>query len=684
MKISYQWLKDWVKINLSAEKLADQLSLSGLEVDSCTPVAKDYVLDVQLTPNRGDCLSVIGLAREISAINSVSLISHKSPAVKVSSDKRISVNVSMEDACPRYAGRIVENVDNKISTPSWIKERLQLSGMNGVSLVVDVMNYVMLETGQPLHAFDLDKIEKSIVVRHAKRSEKLKLLDQREVELDVNTLIIADAEKPLAIAGIMGGLDSGVSDQTTSIFIESAFFAPVAIHGRARYYGLQTDASQRFERGVDPELAAKALERATELLVSIYKENKVDVKVGPVIEVASKKHLPKNPEVKLNADQVARLLGTQIPNAEIANILKRLGMHVEGKAGDWKVTAPSYRFDVLQPEDLIEEIARIYGYTNLPSTAAPLYMSLPEERQQRLSADRFSDVLVGRGYQEIITYSFVDPVFQNVVEPHVLTLELVNPIASDLSVMRTSLWPGLLSTLQYNLNRQQTRFRCFETGVCFISHKEANKLEQQPRLAGIVTGPLFQEQWQKGADADFYTIKSDVMALLSLTHQKDFTCVTAEHIALHPGQSAAILNADKKIIGYVGAFHPRILQVLDIKKPIYGFELKLNELEWAALPQYEALSVFPSVRRDIAVLLKASLSATEISKVVRDAAGTGLVDLVIFDVYQGKGIPDGFKSVALGLTLQHSQRTLTDAEVEEMIAKVIRALQEKCAAQLRT
>lgn len=674
MKISYEWLKEFVKINASAQELAEQLSLSGLEVDS---VSHDHVYDVQLTPNRGDCLSAQGLAREISAINSIAFNAHQHAAPKATSKKTLPIKVALEKACPRYTARVIENIDNTLKTPDAIKKRLQQSGINSISLVVDVMNYVMIETGQPLHAFDLSKIDGEIDVRHAKHGEKLVLLDDREVELDINTLIIADKKNPLAIAGIMGGLDSGVTENTTDILIESAFFAPEVIHGRARYYGLQTDAAHRFERGVDPELPIKALDRATELLLSISSGN-----AGPIIKAEAEKYLPKNHSVKLTSDHVTRLLGVKIPDSEIKNILERLGMDVKGKAGAWEVTAPSYRFDIQLAEDLIEEVARVYGYTKIPATAPYLLMTLPNEEQQHLTADKYSNVLADRGYQEVITYSFVDPMMQTLCEPHLKPLDLVNPIASDLSVMRTSLWPGLLSVLQYNINRQQNRFRCFEAGVCFLPHK--NELLQQPRLAGVVMGSLSKEQWKNKADSDFYTIKADIETLLALTHKADeFTFIKGEHSALHPGKTAAVVDKHKKVVGYLGAFHPRVLQALDIKTPVYGFELILSALQWAALPQYKPLSVFPSVRRDIAVIVKADLLSSTIEEVVRAAAGEQLIDFTVFDVYQGKGVPDDAKSIAMGLTLQHSQRTLTDAEVEACVQRVISALEQKCSALLR-
>ncbi|MFI4954605.1 MAG: phenylalanine--tRNA ligase subunit beta [Gammaproteobacteria bacterium] len=642
----------------------------------------DSVLDIQLTPNRGDCLSLMGIAREVGVLNRELVRSltdlpnsaNLDLAVTVADNDTFPIQIQAEQACWRYAGRIIKNIDNTVPTPVWMQERLRRGGIRSISLIVDIMNYVMLEVGQPLHAFDLSTLSDAIQVRYAVEGETLTLLDNQNITIKPNTLIIADTKGPLAIAGIMGGLDSAVTLDTQSVFIESAFFHPDAILGRARNYGLQTDAAHRFERGVDPSLALPALERATALLLALGGGS-----VGPVNEVTTQYIQHTKEPIILESAFLEKILGVALPANEVMDILRRLGNSLTEVANGWEIKIPTYRFDMSQPEDLIEEIARIYGYTRLPAKAPQLTMALPFIQQQHLTAEKFGQVLVARGYQEVITYSFIDPNMQNLCDPENPALPLLNPIASDLSVMRTNLWPGLLSTLQYNINRQCERARLFEHGLCFI------QAEQQPRLAGLVMGTASSEKWHANTfENDFYTLKADVLALLALTHDvTQFTVVPAEHPALHPGQSAKVENKLGQTIGLLGAFHPHVLQSLDIKGTVYGFELILSALNQAKLPKYQPLSPFPHVRRDLALILQQDILAADVIQVAREAAGEWLVDITLFDVYQGTGIADGYKSLAIGLTLQHPQRTLTDAEIDAVIQNVIASLQKQFHAELR-
>jgi len=638
----------------------------------------DILLDVQVTPNRGDCLSVLGVAREIGAINHLPVKKIPTHTISTHPLPNLPIHLDAHHACLRYASRCITEINNKATTPVWMQELLRRAGMRCISPVVDVMNYVMLEIGQPLHAFDFNTLEKEIHVRFANLGEKLILLDGQEISLEPNVLIIADAKKPQALAGIMGGLESSVTPDTHTIFIESAHFVPSAIQGRARQYGLQTDASYRFERGVDPLLPLVALDRATELLLNIC-----GGKPSSAVDVEARQGIWQPVTINLSHDQLNNLLGTTLAHKEVSGILHRLQMQVEETPTGWQVQPPSFRFDMQIAEDVVEEIARIYGYTHLPATLSRLLMSLPRP-VNHLTAEHFAEVLVGRGYQEVITYSFIDPRLQTLCEPDHPALPLTNPIASDLAVMRTSIWPGLLNTLVHNANRQQERIRCFEQGLCFV-HLAGN-LQQPPRIAGIISGTLLPEQWQKPVQmADFYALKGDVMALLGLTQRAaDFTFIPAAHSALHPGQSAAIIYQTIQTIGHLGAFHPRILQTLGIKNPVYGFELQLTaEVTEFLVPRYQPLSRFPTVRRDLAIIVKENILAQQIEGIIREISGNWLQNLVIFDTYSGKPIPAGSKSLALGLTLQASDRTLTDGEVDSLIKQVLDALAQEFNAELR-
>lgn len=678
MKVSYHALQQWVKIDLPPEQLAEQLTQAGLEVEACLSVADDVVFDISLTPNRGDCLSTLGVAREVAALND--LVVKKIPVqdIEVKSSQHVPVKITAEQACPRYAGRVISGINNRLPTPTWMQDYLQRADVKSISLIVDVLNYVMLEIGQPMHAFDLSKITKSINVRFAKKEESLTLLDEQHITLMEDVLVIADEKKALALAGIMGGLESSVTADTTDIFIESAFFSPHVIQGRARRFALQTDASHRFERGVDPLLPVIALDRATELLINIG-----GGKAGPAVDITTGQQLESRKTISLSYKEIERLLGVVFSSDDVTKQLRALGMLVEENKTGWEVIPPSYRFDIHQPVDLLEEIARIFGYSRMPATASYLLMTAPT-LLNNVSSQQYAKTLIDRGYNNVITYSFVDPVLQKRCEPEQIPVPLKNPIASDLSVMRTSLWPGLLSTLQYNANRQISRIRCFEQGLCFI--QSGGELQQQSRLGAIAYGSLLPEQWQKPARAvDFYAMKADVETLLGLSgRSEEFTIVPATHPTLHPGKSAAILHQQDKIVGYVGAIHPQILQSLGIKGEAYGFELQLiPEVTNLRLSRYAPLSRFPQVRRDLALVLQESVSAQALEKLIKQICGKWLQNLTIFDVYRGESIQAGHKSVAVGITLQAVDRTLTDAEVDAMMKNVIAQLRQQLNAEIR-
>ncbi len=634
----------------------------------------DHIIEVSLTPNRGDCLSVLGVARDIAVLNKVDLTPPPSKAVYATIEDQIDVQLNAGDACSRYCGRIVRDVDLSKPTPIWMSERLRRAGVRSLNLVVDITNYVMLELGQPMHAFDLDKLDNGIQVRFARQGEKITLLNDEEVELSIDTMVIADKAKPLAIAGVMGGLDSSVQAGTHHIFFESAFFHPDAIAGRARQYALHTDSSHRFERGVDFELARQAIERATSLLLDI-----TEGKPGPITEVVNEHDLPQRKPISLRLRQIERLLGLNLAPDEIVNILCRLGMDVAVEQdGEWSVTPPSYRFDIEIEADLIEEIARIHGYHHIAPVVMKGALEIKPQTETKISKRQMSQLLADRGYQEAITYSFIAPNIQALINPELSPVELVNPISADMAVMRTSLWPGLIQAASRNLARQQERVRLFESGACYF--KEGAYRREQKRVAGIVSGSTLPEQWgTKTTLHDFYDVKSDLEALLSGSKAR---FVADGHPALHPGQSARVVAISGETIGWLGSLHPQLLQQLDIKAATV-FELKLDAVLAHDIASFEPLSRFPANRRDIAVIVDQDISADALLDCARNAAGELLKQVDIFDVYQGEAIDLGRKSVAMGLTLQDFSRTLTDADIERVVADVVSALTNQFSASLR-
>ncbi|MCO1621936.1 phenylalanine--tRNA ligase subunit beta [Pseudomonas putida] len=639
----------------------------------------DASIEIGLTPNRGDCLSIAGLARDVSALYDTPVTRPVVPAVAAAHDEVRPVEVSAPAACPRYLGRVIRNVDLSKPTPLWMVERLRRSDVRGIDAAVDVTNYVMLELGQPMHAFDLAEINGGIRVRMAEEGEKLVLLDGQEVALRADTLVIADHTRALAIAGVMGGEHSGVNtEKTRDLFLESAFFEPISVAGKARSYGLHTDASHRYERGVDSQLAREAMERATQLLLDI-----VGGEAGPVVEAVSEQHLPQVAPVTLRAERITQMLGMEMDPAQVEQLLNALELTTtKSGEGQWTVSVPSHRFDISLEVDLIEELARLYGYNNLPVRYPQARLAPQGKPETRGDLPTLRRLLVARGYQEAITYSFIDPKLFELFSPGVEPLLLANPISSDMAAMRASLWPGLVKALQHNLNRQQDRVRLFESGLRFVG--QLGDLQQQPMIAGVITGSRLPEGWANGRDGvDFFDVKADVEALLGYSGAlSDFTFSAGKHPALHPGQTAAI-ERDGKLVGYLGAIHPELAKALGLDRPVFLFELVLGDVVEGRLPKFSELSKFPETRRDLALIAGRDVASSAVLELIRDNAGEWLTDLRLFDVYQGKGIDPDRKSLAVGLTWQHPSRTLNDDEVNTTLQNILTSLEQRLNTTLR-
>lgn len=639
----------------------------------------DTIIEVDLTPNRADCLSLRGIAREVGVLNRATLSEPHIAAVPAVIDDTFAITLDDSDGCPRYLGRVIRDVNLAATTPTWMLERLRRAGLRSIDPIVDITNYVLLELGQPLHAFDLERLAGGIRVRRANTGEKLETLDDQPLELNDDTLVIADDSGPVALAGIMGGRPTAVSASTRDLFLESAFFSPLAIAGRARGYGLHTDASHRYERGVDPALQRSALERATALIVDI-----AGGRPGPVTEQVAEEKLPRPATIELSAERVAKILGAPLDAATIENILTRLGMTLEGQGeGRWAVTAPSWRFDMAIQEDLIEELARVYGYDRLPSRVPAGSPADEAEPEATLPLRRVSDLLRDLGYLEAIIYSFVAPELLAKVDPRHQPLALLNPISADLGVMRTTLMAGLLNAAERNLNRQSDRLRLFETGLRFVP--EADGLKQQPMVAGLLYGSARPAHWGDGGkppSLDFYDLKGDVEALLALSDPEAFTFVPGSHPALHPGQCAELLR-DGESVGHLGRLHPRLAAELDLPADLFLFELVLAPLRQGELPHFQAVSDQPRVRRDLAFLVAAEVPAGDLIAAARAACDERLRHVQVFDLYQGERIEAGRKSLALTLTFQDPSRTLRDAQVNDLVEAVVSQLKQQFNATLR-
>lgn len=640
----------------------------------------DKSIEVDLTPNRADCLGIKGIAREVGVLNQLDVTEPQTPAVPATIGDVRNIKLAAPEACPRYLGRVIKGVDLSRPSPLWMQEKLRRSGTRSIDAVVDVTNYVLLELGHPMHAFDNAKLEGDVIVRMAEEGEKLTLLDENEVSLKANTLVIADSTKALAMAGIFGGLHSGVTSSTTDIFLESAFFTPDAIMGKARQYGLHTDASHRYERGVDPSLQLQAIERATQLLIDA-----VGGSVGPVIEATDETHLPKAKSITLRASRLSHVLGIDIAPDRVTDILNRLGLAVTSKDGAWEVIAPLYRFDMNIEEDLIEEVARVYGYNNIPNQAPVASLRMRESSEAYIATSRFKDLLIDQGFQEAITYSFVDPKKQALMFPDLEGLVLPHPISADMSVMRVSLLPGLLSAMSYNQKRQQNNIKLFETGLRFTPDAaEKSGVQQQEMIAGVMSGNVASEHWTIPSLAlDFFDVKAVTEELIGLSiDAQDIEFRAEKHTAFHPGQCAGVYKNDK-CIGFVGAIHPKLEKGLGLSGKTFAFELELVSISTRTLPWIKAISKFPVNRRDIAVTVKNDVDTGNILKCIEKLGVTDLIDLNLFDVYKGKGIEPGFKSLALSIWLQSSERTLEDADIQKSVDTVVQALEVNFSASLR-
>ena len=642
----------------------------------------DNLIDIDLTPNRGDCLSIAGLAREVGVLNSVALNIPAIAEVAPTIEDTFPVKISSSEDCPRLTARVIRGVDIKQPTPQWMQEKLRRSGIRSIDAVVDVTAYVMLELGQPLHAYDLHKLNGSLYVRRASQGEQLTLLNDSVCELNEQVLVIADSEGAIGMAGIMGGNSTGVGGDTQDILLEAAFFNPIAIAGKARSFGLHTDASHRFERGVDFDLPRKAMERATRLLLDIC-----GGQAGPVIEQTSPEDLPQANFVTLRKAKLSSILAYEFTDTEVENILTRLGLEIlsQDQKG-WCFKVPSWRFDIAIEADLIEEVARVYGYNNLPSTQPTGSMTIASQPEKKIPLSSLRYQLVSRGYYETVTYSMIEPSLQAKIDKDNTPVALANPISQELSVMRTSLWPGLIKAAQHNLNRQQSRMRLFETGQCFIPSDQG--LQQVDYISGLLTGSRIAESWHgKSSSVDFYDVKGDVESLLTVCGADYcFGIEPAQKNALHPNQSAAVYKQkgkEKTLVGYLGTLHPAIAVDLGLPNDVFLFELLLAPLQEGSVPIYQAVSKYPEVRRDMAIVIREDIGFAEIEKVIDEEAGEFLCDVNLFDVYQGKGIADNYKSLALSLVWQHSERTLNDQEVNDWFSHSVTALQQQLSAQLR-
>lgn len=639
----------------------------------------DTILEVNLTPNRGDCMSVLGIAREVAALTGQSLTGPTLAAVPAVSNESFPVELTAGAGCVRFASRVIRGLNPLAKSPAWMQERLRRAGLRPISAAVDVTNYVMLELGQPMHAYDLRELAGGIVVRRARAGETLKLLDGREIAMDESVLVIADRDKSLGLAGIMGGDHSGIGDDTTDVLLEVAFFLPDAIAGRGRRYGLVTDASQRFERGVDPTLQERAIERATALLCACAGGTP-----GPTQLAELTGEVPQPATVRLRPERARRVIGADIDDATIASMLTGLGMKLDRSDSAWRVTPPTWRFDIAIEEDLIEEIARTHGFDRIPETVQPARQPIPAVAETRIHGDAAADMLVQRGYFEAITYSFIEPGQQELFAPGAPSLTLSNPISAELATMRASLWPGLAAALASNQRRQQPRVRLFEVGRKFVIAREDGALHEVPVIAGIAAGSAVPEQWGAPRTAvDFFDVRADVDALLRATGAvNEFRFVPGQHPALHPGQTAEIRRGETHA-GWIGRLHPDVERRLDLTYSAIVFELELEAALAASVPHFHEVSRFPAVRRDLAIVVEEAVPVQKLLDCVQQAAGTVLRDATVFDIYRGAGIENGRKSVAIGLNLQDVSRTLTDEETDAIVARVVSDLERECSATIR-
>ena len=670
----------------SAKELGTDADASGLlELPGDAPTGTgfaaylglpDAIIELSLTPNRSDCLGMRGLAMEVAAEFGTSANLPAITPVPAAHAEELKISLVPGAGCPRYCGRVINDLDSAARTPGWMVERLRRAGLRPISALVDVTNYVMLELGQPLHAFDADRIQGSVQVRRAAAGEPCTLLDGREVTLDPEFLVIADDAGAVALAGVMGGFGSRITESTRRVFLESAHFAPSAISGRARRLGMHTDASHRFERGVDPELPRLALERATALLLEIAGGS-----AGPVVEAVLASELPQRKPVGLRHARLTRVLGIEVPRDAVSRILGALGMQVDATADGWQVVPPSWRFDIGIEEDLIEEVARIHGYEQIPTVAPRGELVVLPVSESRLPLTRLKERLVARDYAEALTFAFLgaDELARWGLGANAITL--ANPLSAELATMRTSLLPGLVSALVRNQNRQQARVRLFEIGRRYVRGADGAPVETE-LLAIVASGAARPEQWgERARNVDFYDVKGDIEALLGDGHGASWHAGGPDY--LHPGRRAELRRGDR-VIGCLGSLHPELARKLDVDGELLVAELDLDGVRARRMPQARELSRFPSVRRDLALVVAESVAHAALERVVRDAAGGLLRELRLFDVYRGTGVETGCKSFAIGLIFQDDSRTLGDADVDRLVAAVVERAAAELGAQLRS
>lgn len=652
---------------------------SPLGVDLRTALdLDDHLITLKLTPNRADCLSLLGIAREVAALTGAPLTLPETSPAAVTHDARRAIVLDAPAACPRYCGRILRDVDARAATPGWIKRRLERSGIRSISVAVDITNYVMLELGQPLHAFDNANLSGAIHVRYPHAGERLLLLNGQEIEPSARTALIADDARALAMAGVMGGELSGVTDTTREIFLESAFFAPAAIAGQARALGFASDASHRFERGVDFELPRQAIERATQLLLDCC-----GGQAGEVVEAVSTADLPVRQPVRLRPARAAKVLGIAVDSERATQLLRGLGLAVKAQGDELQVTPPSFRFDIEIEEDLIEEIARLHGYDNIPALPPMARAAMMPAPEQSRGPMQVRQLVAERGYHEVVTYSFVDAVWEADFAANAQPIALANPIASQMGVMRSTLLGGLVNVLVANRKRQTERVRVFEIGRCFLRDAQAEPVPgfaQPLRLAGLAAGTALPAQWGVPARAvDFYDVKGDLEVWLA-PRQASFEKTT--HPALHPGRSANIL-VDGRVVGVVGELHPRWVQKYELGEAPVVFELDLAALLDMPAIAYVDVSRFPAVSRDIALVVPQAQAAGELLAALRATAPAIVRDIALFDMYQGKGLDENKKSLAFHIVMQDTARTLEDAEIEAAVAQLVAVAARDFAASLR-
>ena len=676
MQFSRNWLKEFVDVKISDEELCDQLTMLGLEVDSCKKyqsklTGKDAIIKLDLTPNRGDCFSILGVAREVAAVNNLPLMLPKITNIKNSVQSPISVSVCNE--APRYVGRYITRVNLKKKTPALIKERLKLSDIKIIDPIVDVTNYVLLELGQPLHAFDADKLEGNLEVRFAKEKEKITLLDENQLKLNKECLVIADQKKPVALAGIMGGLETGISNKSQSIYLESAFFTPTAIRGRARKFSIQTDASTRFERGVDFDLQVLAIKRASALI-----NETLGCEFSPIQEFLRKSSIPKNKNIILNTSNINKILGTDLNKSVVRNSLRSLGLlNSVSNKDTLKVQVPSWRFDLKIEADLIEEVARLVGYNNIPKSSLSRKTRTSDDLLQSSIRKTFQSM----GYNEVITYSFIDQsVAELSKEENKKLIFVENPISQNMNVMRTSLLLSLLETLSYNINQGSENIKIFEIGSVFRKNN-SNKVDEREVVGGLITGVEGKDNWSGSNKAmDFFDLKGNIETVLPDSSR--FTFKKGQVSDLHPGKTAFLYKA-QTLVGYVGTVNPKLLDKFDIKSEVNFFEIDINEISSNRSLKFKKFSRYPLAQRDLSFVVNEDAASSTITAAIASKAGSDLKAANLFDVYVGKGIAKGKKSLTYSLSWQSKNRTLTDDEVDKIMGKIVSFLSKKFNAKLR-